>query len=454
MTPVSHGKPCAGNPHARFEEGASAQAEPRRSALLHNMRFAVAMSFCVLFGLVAEGHPQSAKIVGDTLVWWPRDFRGVAVVPPNVRHIDNGAFAVCKSLTGVVFPQSIESIGQVAFMGCESLRDVQLPSSVTNIGGAAFDHCVSLTSLVVRARVERIPGGLCDGCCALRSVELPDGVSEVEGAAFRGCRSIRSILLPASVSRIGPSAFAGCSRMNRLQLPKKLLSIGTSAFSRCYDMKYLVVHPLLREVGVDAFQDCFSLKGVVVVDSPPVLDRGTLVEEVRECTVLVVPNAREAFDSSCREEWMRDCVVDSCESVEEAGAVFCAMKGTQPREDVFAGLEQALRLAADGLIAGLPANHANVKILDYYIGELHKLMGEEDVGAIKQYFFEHSQFASDVGVKITAIFDVLNDISIAAEFKDGKLSKLVPSEGLKNAIRVGMKIENVKTDESVLRWLR
>ena len=36
MTPVSHGKPCAGNPHARFDEGASASEEPRRNALLHN----------------------------------------------------------------------------------------------------------------------------------------------------------------------------------------------------------------------------------------------------------------------------------------------------------------------------------------------------------------------------------------------------------------------------------
>ena len=35
MTPVSHGKPCAGNPHARFEEGASAPKSPRRNALLH-----------------------------------------------------------------------------------------------------------------------------------------------------------------------------------------------------------------------------------------------------------------------------------------------------------------------------------------------------------------------------------------------------------------------------------
>ena len=35
MTPVSHGKPCAGNPHARFDEGTSAPEEPRRKALLH-----------------------------------------------------------------------------------------------------------------------------------------------------------------------------------------------------------------------------------------------------------------------------------------------------------------------------------------------------------------------------------------------------------------------------------
>ena len=35
MIPVSQGKPCAGNPHARFEEGASAPETPRRNALLH-----------------------------------------------------------------------------------------------------------------------------------------------------------------------------------------------------------------------------------------------------------------------------------------------------------------------------------------------------------------------------------------------------------------------------------
>lgn len=43
MTPVSHGKPCAGNPHARFEEGASAPETPRRNALLHNFFNCLAM---------------------------------------------------------------------------------------------------------------------------------------------------------------------------------------------------------------------------------------------------------------------------------------------------------------------------------------------------------------------------------------------------------------------------
>ena len=38
MTTVSHGKPYAGNPHVRFEEGDSASAEPRRKSLLHKLK--------------------------------------------------------------------------------------------------------------------------------------------------------------------------------------------------------------------------------------------------------------------------------------------------------------------------------------------------------------------------------------------------------------------------------
>ncbi len=237
-------------------------------------------------------------------------------------------------------------------------------------------------------------------------------------------------------------------------LPKKLQSIGASAFSCCYGMKYLVVHSQLKEVGGDAFRGCLNLKGIVVVGRLPALVYDALIEEDCERTVFLVSHMHEAFNESNRAEGVGNRVVDTCGSVEEAVAVCGANTESLPEENLFAGLSHALKLAADGLVGGLPENHANVKSLDYFAGEMHKLTKMERAEAIKQYFFEHSQFVSDVGIKTTATFDILNDISITAEFKDGKLSKLDPSEGLQNAIREGMKIENVKPDESVLRWLR
>ena len=72
MTPVSHGKPCAGNPHARFEEGASASETPRRNALLHstypkleNPPIAEAV-FCVDFaGLGRFSKESAAKLIAE-----------------------------------------------------------------------------------------------------------------------------------------------------------------------------------------------------------------------------------------------------------------------------------------------------------------------------------------------------------------------------------------------------
>ena len=58
MIPVSQGKPYAGNPHVRFEEGASASEEPRRSALLHKTAVAnalIAGTVALAFLLSAAG---------------------------------------------------------------------------------------------------------------------------------------------------------------------------------------------------------------------------------------------------------------------------------------------------------------------------------------------------------------------------------------------------------------
>ena len=54
MKSVSHGKPCAGNPHARFDEGASASEEPRRKALLHNICENINRPLCDFISLKFE----------------------------------------------------------------------------------------------------------------------------------------------------------------------------------------------------------------------------------------------------------------------------------------------------------------------------------------------------------------------------------------------------------------
>ena len=57
MTTVSHGKPYAGNPHVRFEEGASESAKPSRKALLHTQ---YGVGDVALFGL-RKGSGDSAE---------------------------------------------------------------------------------------------------------------------------------------------------------------------------------------------------------------------------------------------------------------------------------------------------------------------------------------------------------------------------------------------------------
>lgn len=115
---------------------------------------------------VAES-AHSPDIQMDSLRRWPRDFKGVAVVPTAVRHIESEAFAQCKGLTGVKFPESLETIGSLAFSGCDRLGEVNVPASVTNIGRSAFFNCRTLTNVVIRAKIRMLPDNLCSLCFGL-----------------------------------------------------------------------------------------------------------------------------------------------------------------------------------------------------------------------------------------------------------------------------------------------
>lgn len=418
------------------------------------MRFMVIVILGLHCCFIAGADTVSAVIKGDTLVLWPRDFNGVAVVPSNVRHIGDGAFAGSKLLTGVAFPQSIESIGQVAFMGCSRLREVQIPSSVTNIGCSAFDHCLSLTSLVVRAKIEKIAGSMCAGCFALRHVELPDGVFEIGDGAFYACRSIRSMRIPESVKRIGNSAFHGCCRMRSTVFPKNLQCIDKFAFSWCSDMKYLVVPPGLKHVGEDAFQNCFSLKGIIALGGVPNLDEGLLPNADVPYTIFAVGGGR---DETCGSR--HDFHVDYGKSLEESIARCEKQESRKPSDNVFEGLDRVLRIAAEGLLEDIADTNIPIHKLDSFVAHFPRLREMKCAKDIKEYLMDHATTSIDSGLEVTAYFWILNDISIIAEFTEERLTRISLSENLKNAVRKGLEVgfdetKNIDVDETVLKWLK
>ncbi len=65
----------------------------------------------------------------------------------RVTRIGEGAFAACKSLTGVTIPDSVTEIGRNAFYDCTGLCGITIPDSVTRIGEGAFAACRILPTL-------------------------------------------------------------------------------------------------------------------------------------------------------------------------------------------------------------------------------------------------------------------------------------------------------------------
>ena len=82
MTPVSYGKPCARNPLARFEEGASAPEKPRRNALLHDEKCSsVVQAASDAVALIRTALPKEQK--EERVFALPCDVRGKVFTKPK-----------------------------------------------------------------------------------------------------------------------------------------------------------------------------------------------------------------------------------------------------------------------------------------------------------------------------------------------------------------------------------
>lgn len=402
------------------------------------MKICIIAISLVTCGIVVAGNPRDLDIQGDVLLRWPRDSVGVAVIPSWIRHIGFEAFSDCDDLIAVVLPESLETIGSLAFSGCDRLGEVEIPASVTNIGRSAFFYCRSMTNVVVFAKIKKIPDNMCSLCYRLNHVKFPEDLVEVGDMAFRGCRSLQNIDIPSSTRRIGRGAFVGCSRLTDVELPKGMEIVDEFAFYGCYDLRHLVLHSVPMKIGDGAFRDCSSLKGYVLSGTSGA-NESYFVSSNREISV----------ENICEDEMH----LGSYETVEDALRAIDNICKTKSDKGMFAGLEQVLRIAVDVLSADMHETNPTLK-LDSFAAHLFELNMNDDMQAVKRFFKKHSSTSIDAGDKIIAYFCIADDIAIMAEFEDEKLSTLVLSEGLKDAARNRLEVEEEKWDEGVLRWLK
>ena len=151
---------------------------------------------------------ESSVLTSGELAYSGRTY---AKVGNCVTEIDNRAFMVKISLSGVSIPSTVTTIGASAFTDSNALIDCVLPESVTSIGDAAFMNCISLSNFVLWNTVTSIGISAFTNCDSIISINIPTGITSVPAYCFYGCGALSEITIPTGVTDIGNRAFYGCT---------------------------------------------------------------------------------------------------------------------------------------------------------------------------------------------------------------------------------------------------
>lgn len=225
----------------------------------------------------------------------PDDTTGAITIPSvlggcPVTHIQDGAFAGCRGLTGVTIPDSVTSIEKGAFTACNGIRSVTIPQCVCSgmLLSVFSSSYQTITNIVFSDGVTSIGELAFMGCAGLTRVVIPDGVKRIEDFAFMGCSGLTSVTIPDSVTSIGEKAFDGCSDAlldcmtvsgvklvdnwavgytddlsGDLNLPG-VRGIGDYVFADCRSITNLTIPDSVTSVGEGAFYACSGLEGVTI----------------------------------------------------------------------------------------------------------------------------------------------------------------------------------------------
>ena len=243
----------------------------------------------------------------------------------KLKEIDNYAFRMCISLTGINLPGTVESIGRYAFYGCSIMSELRLPETIDHIGSYAFSKTNSINLYFAAAvlpthleenwdegvgayyvgvdhvqenedweyaitadgkvsiirykgsasevvlntidghEVVSIGGEAFLNNAVITSVMLPDTITGIYKAAFKGTANLKSIVIPANVRVIESEAFSGSGiEMISFAAGSKLISIGASAFENTKSLTSISIPSGVTQIR----EKTFSESGITTVVLP------------------------------------------------------------------------------------------------------------------------------------------------------------------------------------------
>jgi len=246
--------------------------------------------------------------------------------PSSLKIINDGAFANCTSLEGIVLNDL--AVGFESFAGCPSLKSVSMtnvdyigetydPKHVREFGTSdvsgpeycfscfyvtyniekvfidnkvvgnwfsskaklktatlgnhveqltedAFQFCSELTAIEIPVSVRILSGFRYSG---LTSITIPSSVEEIGVRAFQECKDLVSVSLPEGLRKIGDDAFRE-TPVTTVDIPGTVSSIGNNCFYGCRELTSITLPDKLDYLGTGVFSACIGLKEISLPEGP------------------------------------------------------------------------------------------------------------------------------------------------------------------------------------------
>ena len=160
-------------------------------------------------------------------------------------------------LKKIVVPEEIDGV-KVTTIGY--MKQIETDT----YGGIAFaDPYVE--KIVLPNTIVKIGQDAFAGCSNLKSINIPDSVTSIGAHAFYNCNSLKSIEIPDSVTTdIEEKTFLGCSSLENIRLPNTIREFGYYAFSGCKSLKKINIPTNLYSLRDCSLDTCESLEEITV----------------------------------------------------------------------------------------------------------------------------------------------------------------------------------------------